>query len=183
MKKMSAFIRYGILGLSLCALIDLLTTRIIEIRFKTDMCPIASDRVDISADEANFFFKHWADYINRGYNKKVPEDLRYDDQKISKRLPWVVKLWFDKRCISAERFYYVEQRMRNILKTRQLKNQTNDVIGILKSEISEGVSSEKAKWYNDIIEEQHQMANIEGITDDELRLIEGYEEEIRKVLQ
>ena len=183
MKKMSKLPQYGILILTACVLLKICSTQVIDIRFNTDMCRIAPNTVEISLEEADTFFKYWADYADRGYNHKVPEDLRYDDQKISKRLPWVVKLWFDKRCISAERFYYVEQRMRSILKAHYLKEQTESVISVLQNEIAKGLSSDKAAWYENIINEQRRMVNVEGITESELKLIEGNEEAIRKILE
>lgn len=174
--------RCVILILTVCILANILILRIIDIRFE-QKCPLPPNTIEVSAEEADTFFKYWADYVNRGYNHRVPEDLRYDDQKISKRLPWIVHLWFQKRCISVERFYYVEQRMRNILKAKNLKDQTNSVIKVLRSEMKEGVPSEKKKWYENVIVEQQNMADVEGITEAELKLIEGQEEAIQKVLE
>ena len=82
MKKMSKLPQYGILILTACVLLKICSTQVIDIRFNTDMCHVAPNTIEISLEEANTFFKYWADYVSRGYNHKVPEDLRYDDQKI-----------------------------------------------------------------------------------------------------
>lgn len=182
MKRKSNILNYTILLLAVIILIHIFCIRVIDMRFH-GKCPIPYDTVQISEDEADAFFKNWADYVSRGYNYQVKENSLYYDQEISKQLPWIVRLWFEKRCISADRFYYVEQRMRNIIRTHDLKDHADGVADILKSEMAEGVSNSKSRWYKNVIDEQYQLADVEKITSAELKMIEGHEETIRKILE
>ena len=174
--------RYLILALSLLLLLKIVTSKIIDLRFKK-ICPLVQTSTQISSKEAEVFFAHWVEYINRGYMAKVPEGFAFDDQNISERIPWIVKLWFDKNCINPERFYYTEQRMRTILKAYEMRKHNQRVIDVLRSQMNDDMDDKQKLWYQNLIEEQEQMSKIEGVTDEELSIIEGREAQIRDVLR
>lgn len=174
--------RYLILALTLLLVLKIITSRIIDLRF-SKICPLVQTSTQISSKEAEVFFANWVEYINRGYMAKVPEDFAFDNQNTFERIPWIVKLWFDKNCINPERFYYTEQRMRTILKAYEMKKHNQRVIEVLKSQMNEDMDEKQKQWYQDLIEEQEQMSKIEGVTDEELSIIEGRENQIRDVLR
>lgn len=174
--------RYIILILVLFCLVKILTTRVIEIRAKK-LCPIVAISEVINPKEANVFFKQWGEYVNRGYREKVPEDFSTDEIKMADRLPWVVRFWMAANCIDSKRFFYTEQRIRSILKALALKKHTDGVAAVLSAQIKDGMDEEKKKWYQELIEKQHALPKIEGVTDEEIEMIQGREKEIEELLK
>ena len=173
--------RYIILILACCGLYKVLTTRLIDLRVHK-ICPLVQTSEEISEKEANVFFKQWAEYKKQGYIKKVPENFAFDEVNMADRIPWLVKLWMDKHCINPKRFYYTEQRFRAILKASDMQKHTQSVIKILSSQMADNMDEAKKQWYRDLIAEQEQMVKIEGVTDRELHLLDGREEEVRELL-
>lgn len=174
--------RYIILVLVLLGLYKVLATPLIEVRARR-VCPIVPHTTEINPKEADLFFKQWAEYVNRGYKQKVPEDFSVDEKNMADRLPWIVRFWMAKNCIDPKRFYYVEQRFRSILKTCALKKHTDAVASVLEKQMAAGMDEEKQKWYQDLIEKQHQLPQIEGITDAELEMVKGHEQDIEELLK
>ena len=174
--------RYVILVLVLLGLIKVLSTKVVEIRVKR-VCPLVPTAETLTSHEADTFLRQWTEYVNRGYRNKVPEDFSSDEVNISDRLPWIVRFWMAKNCIDPKRFYYTEQRFRSILKTHELKKHADAVISILSAQMAEGVDADKKAWYEDLIEKQKKLPKIEGVTDDELNMIKGREQEIEKLLK
>lgn len=147
------------------------------------VCPLVQISDTISAKEAELFLKQWTEYVERGYMAKVPEDFEFDHQETAARVPWMLKLWFDKNCINPERFYYTEQRFRTILKAYELKKHTSRVIDVLSAQMTPDMNEAQRQWYQDLIEEQKQMSRVEGVTDEELSIVEGRDSQIRELLR
>lgn len=174
--------RYIILILVVLGVLKILSTRIIDIHVRK-VCPIVTSTTEINPKEANVFFKQWAEYVNRGYRQKVPEDFRTDEINMADRLPWIVRSWMAKRCIDPKRFFYVEQRMRSILKAHEMKRHTDGVIAILSAQMATDTDENRREWYRDLIEKQKQLAKIEGVTDEEIEMTKDREREIRELLK
>ncbi len=174
--------RYVILVLSLFFLLKILTVRLIDVDIKR-VCPVTPTTDIVSKTEAEVFLKDWQAYVARGYEQKVPEDFTYDGTDITERLPWIVKAWFEKECIDAKRFYYVEQRLRSALKAYDLKKHTDNVIAVLSAQMSLKMDKEKRQWYEDIIEQQKRMSEVAGIGDEEFEFIRLNEIRIREILK
>ena len=174
--------RYVILVLSFALLIKMVMTPIVDINIKR-VCPITPTTESVAASEATVFLKNWEDYKTRGYEQKIPENFAYDATDVTKRLPWIVKMWFEKECIDAKRFYYVEQRLRSALKAYDLKKHTDNVIAVLSSQMTPKMDEQKRQWYQSMIEDQKRMAEVEGITDEEFEFIRLNEPYVRKVLK
>lgn len=174
--------KYVILILVLCVLCRVLITRIIDIKINR-VCPLVPTSEEISKKEANVFLSQWNEYVSKGYIDKVPEDFLHDTTKPTDRLPFIVKLWFDKNCINPHRFYYVEQRLRAILKAYDLQKHGQAVIDILRTQIRSDMSQEEKKWYEGLIEEQKHLAKVEGVSMDELQIVSDRAEQIKEILQ
>lgn len=173
--------RYIILIVVCLGLFKLFTTRQIDIRVH-QICPIVQTSETISGKEAQLFLEQWQEYKNRGYMKKVPENFAFDEVEAMNRLPWLVKLWMDKNCIDPKRFYYTEQRLRTILKAYDMQKHTQGVIAILSEQMTQDMDQSKRAWYESLIEEQKQMAKVEGVLAEELKIVDGRTDEIQMLL-
>ena len=174
--------RYLLLACCFLLLLKFLSIRVIELRFSR-LCPIVQTTDAVSAKEVDLFLNQWSEYVKRGYMAKIPEDFSFDNQNASERVPFIVKLWFDKNCIDPKRFFYVEQRLRTILKAYELQRHTQRVIDVLSSQITPDMNEAKKQWYQNLIEEQKQMSKIEGISQKEIAIIEGRDAQVREILR
>ena len=173
--------KYVILTVVCVGLFKILTTRLIDFLVHK-VCPIVQTSETISRKEADFFFQKWQEYKMRGYVEKVPENFAFDEVNMVDRLPWIVKLWMDKNCIDASRFYYTEQRMRAALKAYDIRKHAESVIAILSEQITPDMDAGQKEWYKTLIEDQKKMVKIEGVTDEELKIVEGREKQLQKLL-
>jgi len=174
--------KYVVLGVFSLVLAKILATPVFELNF-SKTCPIVQTSDTISQKEADLFLTQWGEYVKRGYMAKVPEDLNFDYKDASDRIPWIVKLWFDKNCINPQRFYYVEQRLRTILKAYELKKHTQRVIEVLSSQIKPGMDLAQKQWYQSLIKEQKEMSKVEGISEEEFLIVKDRDVAIRELLR
>ncbi|MBR6327374.1 MAG: hypothetical protein IKR60_00670 [Alphaproteobacteria bacterium] len=174
--------RYIILVLSILFILKITTTRILDLHLHR-VCPLTPTSESISSNEAEIFLTKWQKYQARGYAKKIPEDFSYDDVSTVQRLPWLVKQWFEQECINPQRFYYVEQRLRTILKALQLKKHNDHVIKILSEQMAAKTDEQDKAWYKQMIDEQGKMSKVEGITDEEFAFIAKQENRVKQLLE
>lgn len=174
--------KYVILILVFLGIFKILSLRIIDIHVRK-ICPIVATTQEVNLKEVNVFFKQWAEYVNRGYKERVPENFLSDEVNMADRLPWTVRFWMAKNCIDPKRFYYIEQRLRSILKAHEMKRHTDGVIAILSMQMASETDENKKAWYADLIEKQKQLAKIEGVTDEEIEMTRDKENEIRELLK
>ncbi len=172
--------RYIILTLSLVFLVWFVSFPRVEISFKR-RCPLVPTETALSKNEVLVFLEKFKMYKSKGFDTKVPENFAYDDTSVLNRLPWIVKKWFEKNCIEPARFYYVEQRLRTILKAYQLKKHTNGVIAILSSQMNTNMTAEQKAWYKNMITEQEKISSVENISDAELEIAKTYETQIKNL--
>lgn len=138
---------------------------------------------EISESELQAFLPVWADYMQQNISELgkrpvslasgAPEDNLSDEAK-----EWLLRrLWYPKR------FFYVEQRLRAILKTLDQQEQSNALIADLSKQYEE-LSVQQAQnvipdpkltsqmsGIENMIHQQQQQQNVEQISDAELNLI------------
>ena len=138
---------------------------------------------EISESELKAFLPVWADYMQQNISELgkrpvslasgAPEDNLSDEAK-----EWLLRrLWYPKR------FFYVEQRLRAILKTLDQQEQSNALIADLSKQYEE-LSVQQAQniipdpkltsqmsGIENMIHQQQQQQNVEQISDAELKLI------------
>ena len=141
-------------------------------------CPPMSTAEQISFIEIDKFLKDWVEYVEKGYYEKVSEKISLRDGDIEDNLPMSVKLWFDMKCWKAERFFYIEDRLKASINTLYLRRHSASILAIL----NERITSENESEYQNIIDMQKKIANIENISDEELKIVEMREAEIAKIL-
>ncbi len=138
---------------------------------------------EISEQELMAFLPVWSDYMQQNISELgkrpvslasgAPEDNLSDEAK-----EWLLRrLWYPKR------FFYVEQRLRSILKTIDQQEQSNALIADLSRQYEE-LSAQQAQnptpdpsleslmsGIQNMIHLQQQKQNVEKISDAEIKLI------------
>ncbi len=141
-------------------------------------CKPMNTKEQISSIEADKFLQDWVEYINKGYHNLVPEKISLIEGSLDEHLPLPVKVWFNKKCWSAKRFYYVEDRLRTTLQMLYLRRHSESILAIL----NERMNGENEAEYKNIIEMQKNLIHIENISEEELKFVAMSEAEIVKIL-
>ncbi len=172
--------RYIILILALLLILKVFSCSIVPETKKeyTPRCKSVSEEQEISSAEIDAFLKLWVEYIQKGYNKEVSDQISLLSGKIEDKMPLKIKLWFNKNCWTISRFYYVEERLKSIIQAIYLKRHTASILNILNSYITE----ENKDQYQHMIDMQHEIANIENVSEGELAIVEMREAEIVNIL-
>lgn len=175
--------RYTILLLTLLFLYKVLSCSIVPETEKAQLprCPEISEATELSSAEIDNFLTLWKEYVKEGYDKKVSNKISLMDGNLEDNLPLSLKLWFNNNCITAKRFYYIEERLRASLQTIYLKRHSSSIIAVLNEKMKDAEDGAK-EAYVQMIEEQNKIANIENISDNEIKIVEMLEAEIVKVL-
>ena len=103
-------------------------------------------------------------------------------KQIRLRLPRDVKIWFHKQCWEPARFFYVEQRLQAVINTVRLKKHTDGVKKVLTDLLQSENDEVKIQSYKDMLAMQDKIVNVENVTEDEVALVSGREDEFGDVL-
>lgn len=141
-----------------------------------------AEGAEISKAETEQFLSLWAEYLERGLNVDVSDKISLLSGDIDTALPWHVTFWLTQNCWTASRFYYVEQRLRSIIHTLYLQEHTRAVKEILKNLLHNETDEMKKNSYQNMIEVQDLIANIEAVSPQELQMIEGRAQQVEDVL-
>lgn len=170
-----------VLFVVLVLLVWLVSCPIVDIA-RTKNCPPPETKQTLSAKETDVFLSHFREYVARGLNKEVPEEFYTDEQKPHERLPFFVRAWFNKKCIAPERFYYVEQRLRAIVKILDAKETFERLQSHLKEQdaFAGGREKKQDSAYENV---QKEALNTEFISKEEFEMVRKREDKIRALLE
>ncbi len=146
-------------------------------------CQPMSTLVVINEQELNSFLKLWQEYMNKGLYKDVPDKVSLLSENFTAKLPVRVNVWLNKNCWTAERFYYVEQRLQAILRTIYLKQHADEVKKVLSEQMEQEKDEDRIATYQDMINKQDEIANIENVTDAEINLVKKMQKQAELVLK
>ena len=147
-----------------------------------ETCPPMAVTTEISAEETEKFLPLWSEYMAQGLNTDVSDKVSLMSGDLETALPWPVNFWLNKNCWTAERFYYVEQRLRSILRTLYLREHTRAVKEILLQQLKSETDEAKKASYQNMIDMQDTIANVEAVSEEELNIVRSREQLIEDVL-
>lgn len=123
----------------------------------------------VNQEELGKFLQTWSEYLDSEISNDISQ-LSLSSEKI----PATTVKWLEKRDWNAERFFYVEQRIKAIVRTAQLRDHSQKMIKILQPQSGN-------PHVNELIEMQKQNFNLEKVTEEEIDLVNdnlGYINEI-----
>lgn len=137
---------------------------------------------EISAPELDSFLTLWPAYVREGI-----ADLGYSQISLSmetsvKNMNKKAAAWFAEKNWDIDRFYYIEQRLRTILKTIEVDKQISDNIEGLKTQLQISGGEQLSGMIEGLIAEQQQRLNIEKISRPELEMVKRRQQEILRIL-
>ena len=144
---------------------------------------IVSSSLEISADELKAFLKTIRRYRQEKINELEVSDLAMSaEASLSEANPEVAR-WLRRKGWNAERFFYIENRVRTILATiaRDKEIAKNRRLMLEQAQLME--DKELAEVLLKNAEEQNKKFNIERISADEYQMILPQKEEISALLE
>lgn len=123
----------------------------------------------ISHNQMNDFLKVWAEYLKDDVSKIGSRQLSLMVGKASEKFPLKTINWLTARGWDADRFFYVEQRMKAIVKSAFLQDHIKSTIKVLQTQMSgQGVD---AVTVERMIDSQKQRINVEKISPEEIEMV------------
>lgn len=173
-----------ILFLAFLLVLKVLSCRLVDYNTKElqDKCPQMSTLTVITEGELEKFLPLWREYMQNGLDKEVPDKVSLLSENFAEKLPVRVQVWFNKNCWTAERFYYVEQRLQAVLRTLYLQQHTNEVKKVLSEQIKRETDETRIATYQDMINMQDKIANVENVTNQEVELVTKLRPQIESVI-
>lgn len=124
----------------------------------------------VSHNEMNNFLLVWSKYLRSDASKIGARQLSLTTGLASEKFPIKTINWLAKEGWNADRFFYVEQRMKAIVKSAFLQEHIKSTINTLQSQAS-GSADSYGRNAQQMIDEQRQRLNVEKISQDELNMV------------
>ncbi len=176
--------RYVILFLAAVLIVKVLNFKLVDYTtpdFKKQCAPMQTEEF-LTAYELKSFLPVWSEYVRSGEKNDVSDKISLLSGNIEESLPLNVKIWLSRRCWEGARFFYVEQRLQAVINTVRLKKHTDGVKQVLTDLLQAETDKAKIADYKDMIALQDEIVNIENVSDDEVALVNGHEDELADVL-
>lgn len=130
--------------------------------------------------EMESFLKIWSEYLDEDISEIGISQLSIGEGGLSAKLPKKVLAWFTKRSWNIDRFFYVEQRMKSIVKAATLKKQSINNIKLLE-ELRKN-DAQAVSGIERLIREQEEAYKVEQVSDDEIAMVTTRLKEISDIL-
>lgn len=149
---------------------------------------------EISRQELMAFLPVWSDYMQQNISELEKHPVSLASGAPEENLSAEAKEWLLRRLWYPKRFFYVEQRLRAILKTIEYQEQSKDLIESLTKQYQtlETIQAQnitpdpqltsQMSGIQNMIEEQQRKQNVEQITPEEIKMIEPIQAVIRETL-
>ncbi len=141
-----------------------------------DQAPAADEK--ITPQEMKSFLAIWSQFMQKDLSRSGIQQLSLASGKPSEVLPAPLLRWLKGEGWNADRFFFVEQRLRVIVKTAVLKRNLEANQKMLSS-----VKGKDQENMRRIIEEQERQVNAEKVTPEELNLVSGNLYQINAILE
>ncbi len=168
--------QWGILALSFGFLYFILTTPMPKLAVWQPFYGTPDENAEVvTPKEINAFLELWPEFLKTNAANKEARQLSLANGKASEVLSPSLKRWFEVKGWDIDRFFYVEQRLRAIVKTEMILSNIQNNKKLL----------EKGRDSNlkNIISEQERQVNAEKISNEELEMIRPVLYKVNKILE
>lgn len=139
----------------------------------------------LTFDEIDEFLRLWSIYFHKDFTAGNIKQISMTEQaKASETASPKLKRWLWTQGWNVDRFFYVEDRLRSVVKTAYYRANINANKEILKQKMLAGSYFGDAANLKKIIKRQEEtQTNNEKITDEEVAIVEGNLDKIINILQ
>ena len=129
-------------------------------------------REEVTETEVEELARLWPKFLQEPFAQDMM--VSYHTESVRDALTWRIKMWFRYCHWDANRFFYVQQRIVEILKELELRNNARAVIKLLSARINDPAVAE-------MIKVQKQRLKQKTYSEAELKIIEDRQEKLRKI--
>ncbi len=122
----------------------------------------------IDKEEMNRFLPVWSEYLASDVSQIGARQISLTMGKASEKFPLQTIRWLKDRGWNADRFFYVEQRLKAIVKSAFMQEHIKATVHVLETG---GVSGVDSVTVQRMIDDQKQRINVEQITPGELDMV------------
>ncbi len=122
----------------------------------------------IDKDEMNRFLPVWSEYLSSDVSQIGARQISLTLGKASEKFPLKTIHWLRKKGWNADRFFYVEQRLKAIVKSAFMQEHIKATVHVLETG---GVSGVDPTTVQRMIDDQKKRVNVEQITPAELDMV------------
>lgn len=149
---------------------------------------------EINSEELKEFLPVWSDYVQHNISDMGRQAVSLSSGRPEDNLSPQATEWLLRRKWRPQRFFYVEQRLRVILKTLAYRRQSENMIDSLNRQLAELQKKQSetnifnpqiaslSNSIENLIREQKARINVEKITPEELELVKPLQVVLREVL-
>lgn len=149
---------------------------------------------EINSEELTEFLPVWSDYVQHNISDLGRQAVSLSSGRPEDNLSPQATEWLLRRKWRPQRFFYVEQRLRVILKTLDYRRQSENMIDSLNRQLAELQKKQSetnvfnpqiaslSNSIENLIREQKARINVEKITPEELELVKPLQVVLREVL-
>ncbi|MDD4556670.1 MAG: hypothetical protein PHE89_05025 [Alphaproteobacteria bacterium] len=138
----------------------------------------------ISVGEINSFLNVWPDFTNSWVSKLgIPQLSLTTSNNMKRRLPYITIAWLNRRGWDADRFFYVEQRLRSIVRSAQTEEHVYQTIDILEKKMKESGDNYGQMNVKHMIDYHKKSLNVEKVSSEEIKMVRSNLVEISKILE
>ena len=171
-KKYLKYVRYLFLWCVIFTLVyfisqPLITLQRVNLPHKQNIL----NKEQVSFDEMNSFLEVWSQYCAKGYPEIIGSGVSIYNEAIEEAVPQNIYIWLKRRDWTVKRFYYVEERMRSIVKAAILTQHMENNRLMLRH--PGGLNSEALKNLKSIVDEQEEKFSIREVSKEEVEMVRG----------
>ena len=137
----------------------------------------------ITPYEINSFLEIWPDYVESWVSKLGVAQLSLTNaKKIDRKLPYITIIWLNRRGWEAERFFYVEQRLKSIVRSAQTEEYVRETVDMLEKKRLQ-TSGSAAQNIQSMIDYHKKSLNVEKVSKAEIDMVRPNLSKISEVLE
>lgn len=144
--------------------------------------PLHANLPIVTFNEMDDFLALWSEYLTKRIGKAGGYQISLSNQELKKSLPRRTTDWIENQNWEVRRFFYVEQRLRSIIKAADLKNQGAASRENLQKRIAETEDKETVESLKKLLEQQENLYKIENVTEGEINMVQSHLEVIKDIL-
>jgi len=136
----------------------------------------------ITQDELASFLPLWREFFSKYADKTDFSSISFTQNLPSDVLPFNMKLWLRSKGWETNRFFFVEQRLRDIINYINMKRHAKDVISIMNEALDKEKNASTRENIKNVIATQQNVLDEQKSNAQEIALVEKHMNDIINVI-
>ncbi|MFV0627323.1 MAG: hypothetical protein ACK5N8_08250 [Alphaproteobacteria bacterium] len=138
----------------------------------------------ITPNEINSFLEVWPDYVNSWVSHFGVSQLSLtNSDNIKKKTPYITIIWLNRRGWEVDRFFYVEQRLKSIVRSAQAEEHVRETIFLLEKKLQQETDGSARQNVEAMMKYHQKSLNVEKVSQAEIKMVQPRLSEISEILE